>query len=241
MKAIILAAGYATRLYPLTKDRPKPLLPIREKPIIDYIVDQIGTIPAVDRIFVVTNHKFAGHFEKWAAEGKRALPVTVVDDGTTDNETRLGAIGDIAFTLGAGKIDDEILIIAGDNYSTYPLREQYDFYAEKGGDCLCAQRIADAEDIKRYAVAQIDGDGKVLSLVEKPQNPLSDLAVFATYIYTRDTAALFQKYLAEGNNPDAPGHFPQWLYKRKPVYVYIMNGECYDIGTLQSYEEVQAL
>jgi len=260
MKAIILAAGYGTRLAGYLEKKyavhkPKQLVLVGGKPIIDHIVEQIETIPAVDGIFVVTNHKFIGDFEEWADEcvkkakesGKRALPITVFDDGTETNETRLGAIGDIQFTLEAGKIDDEIVVIAGDNYFTYPLREQYDFYVEKGGDCVCAQRIADPEDIKRYAVAQIDGDNRVIGLVEKPEVPLSDLGVFATYFYTRDTTKLFREYLTEinekgeRNNPDAPGFFPQWLYKIRPVYAYIMSGQCYDIGTPDSYEQVQAL
>ncbi len=241
MKAILLAAGYATRLYPLTKDRPKALLPVNGKAIADYIVQQICTIPTVDEIFVVSNHKFAAHFEEWAQNSAYPVPLRVLDDGTTSEENRLGAIGDIQFTIEQANINNELLVIAGDNLFTFQLVNFYNFYKNVGKDCVVAKRIEDVAQLRQFAVAQLDQDGKVLNLVEKPENPASDTAVFASYLYTKETVPLFKTYLEEGNKPDAPGYFVQWLYARKDVYAHIMDGDCYDVGTMAAYEEVQRL
>ena len=238
MKGIILAAGYATRLYPLTLKRPKPLLEIGGKPIINYIAAELSSIPEVDEIFVVTNGKFAGDFFRWKRENSFLKPVKVVSDGTFSEEDRLGAIGDIQFLIDTEKIDDELLIIAGDNFFTYKLKDYYDFYRQKGCDCVCAAKIEDKEKLTQMGVALLDGDGRLLEIWEKPQIPKSDTAVFASYIYTKDTCGLFRTYLAEGNKPDAPGYFLEWLYKRKKIYAYIFDGECYDIGTPESYAQV---
>ncbi|MDR1689251.1 MAG: nucleotidyltransferase family protein [Clostridiales bacterium] len=241
MKAIILAAGYATRLYPLTKDRPKPLLPVAGKPIIEYIMSEIEKIDTIDTVYVVTNHKFAAHFEEWAKTYVCPKALKIIDDGTTDENNRLGAIGDISFVINQEKIDEELLIIAGDNLFTFSLAEYFDFYREKHGDCVCAKKVADTEALKQLAVAVTDTDGKILELIEKPKTPPSDLGVYAAYIYTKDTVRMFADYLAEGNLPDAPGYFVQWLYKRKSVFVYVMNGECYDVGTHKLYDEVNEI
>lgn len=241
MKAIILVAGYATRLYPLTKDTPKPLLKVGGKAIIDYIVDEINTLDEVDSIFVISNHKFASHFEKWAAERDNVKPITVFDDGTDSDETKRGAIGDIYYTIEQGNIDDEVVIIAGDNLFTYSLKEYYDFYKAKNADCVCVKQFDDMEMIKQLGVVLMDENGKVLDLEEKPQKPKSNKAAFATYMYTKDTVKLFKEYLDEGLSPDAPGYFLQWLHKKKNVYAYVMNGECYDIGTHKALAEVREI
>lgn len=241
MKAIILAAGYATRLYPLTKDKPKALLDINHKPIINYIVEQIDTIDAVDEIYVVTNHKFINAFDAWQNEIKSRAKITVLDDGTTAEENRKGAIGDIAFLIDKMNIDDELLVIAGDNFFTYPLKDYYDFYRQKDSDCVCVKIWQDEKTLRNFGIALLDEQSKVLEIEEKPENPKSNTVVFATYFYKKDTVPLFAKYLSQGNNPDAPGNFPAWLYQQKDVYAYTFEGECYDIGTVQSYEEVQRL
>jgi len=262
MKAIILAAGYATRMYPLTENQPKALLPLRGKPVIDYIVEQIRRIPEVTEIFVVTNSKFYPHFCEWAAganmeaqkasaESARqvsleaseqaispALRVEVLDDGTDSNENRRGAVGDVFFTIQQKNIDDELLIIASDNYFTYDLREQLAVFRKTGCDTLVAKEMHDREKIKAFGVAVLAPDGKLLDFEEKPQNPKSNTAVYAAYFYRRETTPLFEKYLAEGHSPDNIGAFPQWLYKTHPVYVYIMNGDCHDIGTIEMYNEM---
>lgn len=241
MKAIILVAGYATRLYPLTKNTPKPLLQVGGKAIIDYIVEEINTLDAVDEIYVVSNHKFAKNFEEWAKEINNVKPITVIDDGTSTEDTRRGAIGDIQYTIEQGNIDDDVVIIAGDNLFTYALKEYYDFYKKKNADCVCVKQFDDMEMIKQLGVALLDENNKVIDLEEKPQNPKSNKAAFATYMYTKETVPMIKKYLESGNMPDAPGYFLQWLHKKKPVYAYVMNGECYDVGTLRALEEVRSI
>jgi len=239
MKAIILLAGYATRMYPLTKDQPKALLPLKGKPVIDYIIDQINRIPAIDTIYAVTNSKFYPHFSEWAKTAPTTIPIEVLDDGTTSNDNRLGAVGDIFFTIKEKSIDDDIFVIAGDNYFTFDLREQYDFFKEKDADTLAAKESDDIEMLRAFAVAELDPEGKVLSLEEKPQHPKSNTAIYASYFYRRKTIPLFKRYFDEGNPPDAPGYFPQWLHKITPVYAYIMDGDCYDIGTIEMYNQMK--
>ena len=238
MKAIILAAGYATRLYPLTLNRPKALLEINGKAIIDYIIDEINTIDEIDAIYVVTNHKFADHFSQWASKSDSKKPIEVIDDGTTTEETRRGAIGDILYTIDEKDIDDETVIIAGDNFFTYKLKDYVDYYKKVGDDCVCVKELNNPELCKSFAVVLMDENGKVIEIEEKPENPKSDKVAYATYMYTKDTMKLIRKYIEEGNKPDAPGHFPEWLCGFKDVYAYVFNGECYDIGTPESYREV---
>ena len=243
MKAIILVAGYATRLYPLTKDRAKALLDVGGQPIIDYIADEIDTIPEVDEVIVVSNHRFAEQFEEWAAErrGRSPKAITVLDDGTDTAETRLGAIGDIAFAIRERQIDDDLMVIAGDNLFTYPLEPIARSFIEGEANVILGQRLGPEEDPTRFAIAEIDEEGRLLHLEEKPAEPRTDIAIYATYFYKREVLPLFETYLAEGNNPDAPGYFPAWLYTRRPVRVHQFEGTCYDIGTHESYALVQSI
>lgn len=241
MIGIVLAAGYATRLYPLTKDRPKPLLPVSGKPIIDYIVEEMDTLPDLKSIIVVTNHRFASQFQEWAGTRNRETCKTtfVLDDQTTDDSNKLGAIGDIQLCIERLGIDDDLLVIAGDNLFTYRLKDAYNYFRSHGDDTVLAQRLPPSEDLTRYAIAELDKDNRVISLEEKPKQPKSDIAVFATYFYRRDTVPLIAEYLREGNSPDAPGYFPAWLYQRKPVRVFLFDGTCIDIGTPESYSAVK--
>jgi glucose-1-phosphate thymidylyltransferase len=239
MKAIILVAGYATRMYPLTLNQPKALLPLKGKPVINYIIDQLNRIEAVDAVYVVSNHKFFTHFKEWAQTAPSRAPITVLDDGTTEDGTKRGAIGDMYFTIREMGIDEDVAVICGDNYFTYDLKEQYEFFREKNADTLTAGIIDDIEQLKAFAVAELDEDGKVLSLIEKPEQPATNIAIYGSYFYKRDTLPLIAQYIAEGNNPDQPGRLPQWLHTRKAVYAYIMNGACYDIGTIKAYEEMR--
>ncbi len=241
MKAIILAAGYATRLYPLTIDKPKALLPINEKPILDYIVEQIETIEAIDSLVVVSNHKFYGHFTDWKNETNSRLDIVVLNDNTTDDTNKLGAVGDISYAIDTLKIDDDVLIMAGDNIFTFELKDYYNYYLEKDSDMILTKEINSISDLRRMANVLLDENGKVLDLVEKPENPQSNIAAYASYIYKRETLPLIKEYLEQGNNPDAPGFFPAWLHKVKDVYAYTFEGECYDIGTPESYKEVNEI
>jgi len=239
LKAIILAAGYATRLYPLTLDKPKALLKIQGKPIIDYILDQISTVSDIDQVFVVSNSKFAEQFRNWASTAQSRIPIKVLDDGSADEASKLGAIGDIAFVIEKELIDEDIMVVAGDNLFTFPLSEYKQFFAEKGSDCVCVQRVEDREACKQLGIALLDETGRVINMEEKPEEPKSDCVVFAIYMYKRETIPLIKQYLDEGNKPDAPGNFVGWLYKRKPVYAYIINGKCYDIGTHEALKQAE--
>jgi len=244
MKAIILAAGYATRLYPLTENLPKALLPIGGRVMLDYLVEGLSQIEGLREVHIVTNHRFAAQFEAWvdkaAAEVRYpGLEFTVWDDGTTSNEDRLGAIGDIKFVLDRVDMDDDVLVAASDNFFTFPLTLFHEAFLKQGRDMLLAGRIDDVETLRRFAVATLAQDGLVTSLVEKPSEPASNTGVYALYIYKRDTIARIDEYLATGGTPDSPGRFPEWLFRiGHPLGAYVFEGECVDIGTFESYEEV---
>ena len=241
MKALILAAGYATRLYPLTIDKPKALLPIAGKPIIDYIVDQIETIDEIDELVVISNHKFYPHFSDWAKARNTKLNIVVLNDNTTDDTNKLGAIGDIEFAIENLKLNDDILVMAGDNIFTFALKDYYNSFKETGYDHILVKELTSIDDLRRMANVVTNEQGLVTDMEEKPQNPKTNLAAFASYIYKKDTVPMIKKYLDEGNNPDAPGFFPSWLYKQKTVHAYKFEGECYDIGTPKSYKEVDEI
>jgi len=239
MKAIILAAGYATRMYPLTEDKPKALLPLGGRHVVDYIIDQINNLNGVNEIILVSNNKFISHFQEWADTAKSAIPISVLNDGSTSENDRLGAIGDINFALEQKNINEDIVVIAGDNYIAYPLLEQQQFFQQKQSDTICVIKIDDREQLKQFAVATLDDNNKVVSLLEKPQNPPSDIAVFATYFFRAETIPLFTEYLNDGQIHDQPGYFIQWLYKQKDVYAYYMNGTCRDLGTIEAYNALK--
>lgn len=243
MKALILAAGYAHRLYPLTENFPKALLDVAGRPILDRILDEVDRVEQIDEIVVISNHRFIHHFEAWAKTrvepGQK--PVILVDDGTETEDTRLGAIGDLQFTIDRLKIDEDVLVVAGDNLFTYDLPSIVRDYEAHGLDTILGQELEVEEDPTRFAIAVMDDDGRLLDLEEKPAEPKSNIGIYASYFYRQDTLPLIATYLAEGNNPDSPGNFPVWLYKRKPVRVHLFEGECYDIGTHESYARVQEI
>ena len=233
MKALILAAGYATRLRPLTDDVPKMLLPLAERPMLDYLVDRLREVDEIDEIHLVTNALFADAFREWAPED-----VTVHDDGTISNEDRLGAIGDIAFALERGGLErEDLLIVAGDNLIGYSLAEFVDFWRDKEGSAIAVRDVGDRELLKQYGVVELDEDDRVIALEEKPAEPKSDLAATASYLYRAEHLTHLPGYLAAGNPPDAPGNFMVWLYTREPVYGYRAEGEWHDIGDLRQLLE----
>ena len=239
MKAILLAAGYATRLYPLTKDTPKSLLPLGSRLIIDYIMDSVDLIPDLTEVVLITNSKFYPHFSKWASEQNREgkAPITVLDDGTTDDSNKRGAIGDIIFTIDQLNIDDDLCILAGDNIFTYSMTNMYEFFREKNAPTLIAINVPEVEQRRKLAVAVIDDNGQILDMEEKPQESKSEWGIYATYFYGKDIIPMFKEYIAEGGSPDAPGNFPSWLYKKMPVYAFKGDGSCIDIGTVENYEK----
>jgi len=224
--ALILAAGYATRLRPLTDEVPKQLLPVGGRPMVDWILDKIRDA-GIDDVHLVTNARFASDFHRWAA-GKH---VVVHDDGTMENEDRLGAIGDIRFVQQRAELDDELLVIAGDNLFDYALADLLDFWRAKGGQSAVAVHdVGDLELVRRYSVVELDADDRIVGFVEKPRRPQTTLAATATYLYSREHAKLIATYLDEGNPPDQPGHYVAWLHTRAPVYAYRFAGGWYDIG-----------
>lgn len=235
MKSIILAAGYATRLRPLTENMAKPLLPVGGRPMIDYIYDKIAEVPDVDAVHVVTNHKFARGFQQWADAHSGKVAISIHDDGTHSNEDRLGAIGDIKFTVErAGLQDDDLLIVAGDNLFDFSLAEYVDFWRNKGdGSCIALYECPDMELVKQYSIVELGPNDQVTSFVEKPENPTTNTVGIATYIYHRDHIPLIDQYLADGNSPDQPGKYIAWLHTRVPVYGYRFSGEWLDIGNKQ--------
>ena len=227
MKALILAAGYATRLRPLTDNRAKPLVPVGGRPMVDWTLDKISEVPDVDEIHLVTNGRFATDFKEWA----RDREVVIHDDETESNEDRLGAIGDIVFVADAQEWEGEdVLVVAGDNLFDFSLAEYVDWWQTKDGSAIGVYAQPNPDLVSQYSVVELDSDDRVLSFVEKPEKPESNLTAIATYVYHRAHLALLRAYLAEGNSPDQPGHFIAWLHTRAPVYGYRFDGEWLDIG-----------
>ena len=227
MKAIVLAAGYATRLRPLTDTWAKELLPVGGKPILSSIVESIGTVSEVDEIHVVTNTRKAPAFVEWA----KNQDVTVHDDGTSTNEDRLGAIGDMQFVIERAGIDDDLLVIAGDNLFEFELTEFVRYWAAKGtASAIAVRDVGTRELAQRYGIVELAEDGRVLDFVEKPEDPPSTLAATATYLYHRAHVPLVRTYLDEGNPPDQPGRLVAWLHRREPVYGWTFDAGWYDIG-----------
>jgi glucose-1-phosphate thymidylyltransferase len=237
MKCLILAAGYATRLYPLTENFPKPLLEVAGKPILDWLIDDLERDGRIEEYYVVTNHKFAGIFEKWAASHRA---VTIVDDGTESNETRLGAVRDIRFTIDRCGIDDDLLVMAGDNLLDFSLSGFVRYAKEKGASCVMRYFEPEAARLRRSGVAELGPGDRLLSMAEKPENPASHWCVPAFYCFTAADLRLVRPAIDEGGcGTDAPGSFIAWLCRRTQVFAWEMPGHRYDIGTLAGYEQIR--
>jgi glucose-1-phosphate thymidylyltransferase len=235
VNAVILAAGYATRLYPLTLDRPKALLPVGGRPMVDHLLERLADVE-LERIFLVTNSKFADAFREWAA-AREGVPLEIVDDGTTDEETKLGAIGDLDLTIRASAINDDLLVLAGDNLFSESLAPFAEFGLAKDSPALGVYDVGDLEAIKRYSTIELDDEDRITYLEEKPERPRSTLTGIALYFYPRWALGLVQEYLGAGNNPDQPGRLVQWLYPRVPVYAWRVPGRWYDVGSKETLAE----
>ena len=233
MKCLILAAGYATRLYPLTENFPKPLLKVGKKTILDWLVDDIDTAGLVDQYVVISNHKFAPIFEDWASSKR----VTVLDDGTSSNETRLGAVRDIQFAIDTLGLDDDLLVIAGDNVLDFSLVRFLEYARDKGTSCI--MRYYEPSEEKLTGVATVDENDLILEMEEKPACPKSHWCCPPFYFYRRSDVPLVKVGIDSGCGVDAPGSFIAWLSAQTPVHAWEMPGKRYDIGNLASYEEVQ--
>ena len=241
MKCVILAAGYATRLYPLTQNFPKPLLEVAGKPILDWLIDDMSQTCLIDEYIIISNHKFAPIFQSWADLKFKVQrsKFKVLDDGTSSNETRLGAVKDIQFAIDQLHLDDDLLVMAGDNLLDFSLSHFIRFAKEKNATCVMRYFEHDEARLHKTGVAEIDTDGRILSMEEKPANPKSNWCIPAFYYYTRQDALLIKKGIDSGCGVDAPGSFIAWLSTQTTVYTYEMPGHRYDIGTLESYEAVK--
>lgn len=237
MKCLILAAGYATRLYPLTENFPKPLLSVQGKTILDHLLDDIEKTGAVSEYVVISNHKFARHFEDWAKS--KPYKITVVDDGTESNETRLGAVKDIQFALRQLSIYEDCLVIAGDNLLEFSLKHFISYAKSKKSSCVMRYFEPSKERLKKCGVLTVSKDDLITDMTEKPQDPQSHWCCPPFYFFTKEDIKLIDTAIESGCETDAPGSFIAWLCKKTSVYAMEMPGRRFDIGTLESYENVK--
>ena len=235
MTCIILAAGYATRMYPLTLNFPKPLLEVGGKKIIDWLLDDINN-SGVNKTVVVSNHKFFNQFVSWS---KTRDNVTVLDDGSTDNDHRLGAVKDIEFAIEKANIDDDLIVLAGDNVLDFSFKGFIDYAKEKKSTCIMRHEQNDISKLRKTGVITIDENERVTLMEEKPEMPKSNWAVPPFYYYTKEDALLIKEAIKEGCGTDAPGSFISWLVKKRPVHAYLMKGKRYDVGSIEGYEKIK--
>jgi glucose-1-phosphate thymidylyltransferase len=244
MKVLILAAGYATRLYPLTLTRPKPLLPVAGRPMIEYVLDNLAPIGGIDRIYVVTNAKFADQFQTWSDAYRAAnskLRFTIVNDASTDDTNKLGAIGDLHLVITRENIQDDLIVVAGDNLFSQSLEDFGRHCRKINAPVLAVYDVGSLEEIKKYNSITLDAAGKITFFEEKPKQPVSTLTGIALYYYPKAVLPLIRQYVAEGNNTDQPGRLVQWLYTRTPVYTWRVPGIWFDIGAKESLEEADKI
>ncbi|MBQ9892285.1 MAG: nucleotidyltransferase family protein [Bacteroidales bacterium] len=241
MKCVVLAAGYATRLYPLTENFPKPLLEVAGRPILDHLLDDIESSGLVDGYVVVSNHKFAGHFQEWASGHRLSGKITVLDDGTTSNETRLGAVKDIVFAVEKLRLEGDLLVIAGDNLLSFSLSRFIEAALSRKASCVMRYYEPDLAKLCKAGVAEVAEDGLILSMEEKPSRPRSNWCLPQFYYYTASDAALIARAVEDGCGTDAPGSLVAWMASHSKVYAWEMPGPRYDIGDLESYRRVQEI
>jgi glucose-1-phosphate thymidylyltransferase len=241
VNALILAAGYATRLYPLTKDFPKPLLEVGGRAILDHLVDQLEGLATLARIVVVTNHRFAPRFEEWRKTRAAARPLEVLDDGTICNENRLGAVGDLRFALAQARLNDDLLVAAGDNIFQFPLAGFVEAFRARPAAHLCVHWVEDLARCRRTGIAVLGEDDRVIEFQEKPEQPKSRWGVPPLYVFPRATLQKLASYAEEGGSNETPGYFMAWLHRREPVYAFRAPGAVLDIGTLESLQAARQL
>ncbi len=239
MICIILAAGYATRLYPLTENFPKPLLEIKGKSILDHLLDDLDKSGKISKYVVVSNHRYFEHFENWRKNKTLKGEICVLDDGSVSNETRLGAVKDVMFAIEKENINDDVVVIAGDNVLDFSLCSFLDFFEEKQATCVMRYFEGNTEKLKKCGVVQIADDGEILDMEEKPANPKSNWCVPPFYVYAKRNVGMVKKGIDEGCGTDAPGSFIAWLCKETTVYAMQMPGSRFDIGNLESYENAK--
>lgn len=245
MNILILAAGYATRLYPLTLTKAKPLLEVAGKPMMEWVIDNLAPIEGIEKVYVVTNQKFAADFQAWAdvyVKGHPKLAFEIVNDGSTSDTDKLGALGDLNFVIQKYGIDSsDLIVVAGDNLFNQSLEGFGTFCREKNQPVLGVYDVGSLEEAKKYGVVAVDGQGTITEFVEKPANPPSTLIGIALYFYPAATVRMVGQYIAEGNNPDQPGRFVQWLYPRTPVQTWSVPGTWFDVGSKETLAEANEL
>jgi glucose-1-phosphate thymidylyltransferase len=244
VKALILAGGYATRLYPYTENYPKSLLKIAGRSLIEYTVDSVLASHKIDAVYVITNNRFHRFFTSWyrgyrkaqEAKGKDPSPIEIINDGTESNEERLGSIGDLEFFLRKEKVYDDLLVICSDKIFCFHMGDFIDFFLQKGEAVNTCTDTHDPESIRgSFGCVILGQDNRILEFQEKPKEPKSSVRSIAFYIYPRKILPRIKEYLEEGGNPDAPGYFTEWLCQRVPIYGWFIEGECDDVGTAESY------
>ena len=244
MNVLILAAGYATRLYPLTENKAKPLLDVAGKPMIEWVLDNLAPIPDISAVYVVTNDKFARDFETWSegyAKSQPKVKFKIINDGSRSDADKLGAIGDIRLVLDRAELTNEpLIVVAGDNLFSEPLTE-FAAHAKGSAATLATYDVGDLEAMKKYSAIRTDAEGVITHFEEKPAKPETTLTGIALYYFAPETLELFTTYIAAGNNPDQPGRFIQWLYTRQPVKTYQIKGTWYDIGSKETLEEANKI
>ena len=244
MKLVVLAAGYATRLYPLTLNRPKPLLEVAGKPMIEHVLDKVSSIKDIDRIYVVTNAKFADQFQRWANTyevARRECGITIVNDGSTDDANKLGAIGDLHLVLEREEIKDDLIVVAGDNLFSHSLQEFGEFCRRKNAPVVAVYDVGSLTEISKYNAIETDRGGQITFFEEKPKHAQSTLTAIALYYYPKSSLPLIRQYVAEGNNTDQPGRLIQWMYRRTPVYTWRVPGLWYDVGSKETLVEANRI
>lgn len=239
MKNIIIAAGYATRLYPLTENFPKPLLKIGDSTILDRMMADLDAIPEIEEHIIVTNHRFAHIFEEWKGNSNYTKPITIIDDGTTDNDNRLGAVRDLLLALEQRQIDDDIMVLAADNILDFSMKGFADYFKEKGTSVIMCHHEPELRKLQRTGVIAVDGDMKVLEMQEKPEKPVSNWAVPPFYIYSKSDLPMIRECMEHGCGFDAPGNLAHYLTGVTTLHAWPMPGTRFDIGSMDSYKEAQ--
>lgn len=240
MRVLILAAGYATRLYPLTLHQPKPLLRIAGRPILEHILDRVRALEGPPECLIVTNHRFAETFRAWAEQYRASRPglaLKIVDDGSVSEADRLGAIGDLAFVVETERISEDLLVIAGDNLFDAPLGPFVAYGRKLGKPVVGVYDVGDLEAIRRYNNIRLDAEGRIIFFEEKPQKPEGTLTAIALYYFPRDTWDWLRRYLADGESRDQPGRFIEWLCRRECVFSWRLAGKWFDIGDFRMLEK----
>ncbi len=238
MKALVLCAGYATRLYPLTLDRPKPLLPVGGKPLIAHITDRLAAVPEIDLIYIVTNEKFIGQFDSWRRDQRSRCKIRCLTDGTVSETDKLGAVCDLKFAIEQEHINDDLLVVAGDNLFGLDSNRLVDFYHAHGPSVAVCD-VKDRELVKQYNEIRLDSGGRVVYFREKPTEPAATLTAICMYVFPPGIIGHIRQYSAEGNNLDQPGRFIEWLYKKIDLYGFVFIEPWFDIGDHKQYDRAQ--